>query len=90
MTFSYEKKNLLTPTKEKRLSTFLIALLIATAFFIPFILDSEGYFIFFGDFNVQQIPFYQLCHEAVKSGNWGWNWNTDLGSNLIASYSFIP
>lgn len=88
MTFSYEKKNLLTPAKEKRLSTFLLALLIATAFFIPFILDSEGYFIFFGDFNVQQIPFYQLCHEAVKSGNWGWNWNTDLGSNLIASYSF--
>ncbi|MBQ2135298.1 MAG: YfhO family protein, partial [Clostridia bacterium] len=49
---------------------------------------DRGYFIFYGDFNVQQIPFYQECHAAIKSGNWGWNWNTDLGANFIGSYAY--
>ena len=88
MTFSYAKKHLLAPTKERGTATFFLSLLIATAFFIPYIIFGDGYFIFYGDFNVQQIPFYQLCHDAVRNGNWGWNWNTDLGSNFIAAYSF--
>lgn len=88
MTFSYAKKHLLAPTRERGLATFFIALAVATAFFIPYIIFGNGYFIFYGDFNVQQIPFYQLCHNAVRNGEWGWNWNTDLGSNFIASYSF--
>lgn len=88
MTFSYAKKHLLAPKRERGLATFFLALAVATAFFIPYIIFGDGYFIFYGDFNVQQIPFYQLCHDAVRSGEWGWNWNTDLGSNFIASYSF--
>lgn len=75
--------------KEMRLWTFLLGLATASAFFIPFIIRGEGYFIFYGDFNVQQIPFYQHCHEMVRSGDfWGWDWMTDLGSNFIGSYSF--
>lgn len=88
MTFSYAKRHLLIHQKERGLATFLLALLVATAFFIPFIIFGDGYFIFYGDFNVQQIPFYQLCHDAIRNGDIGWNWNTDLGSNFIASYSF--
>ena len=88
MTFSYAKKHLLLPVKERGLATFFIAMAVATAFFIPFIIFGDGYFIFYGDFNVQQIPFYQLCHDAIRSGEFGWNWYTDLGSNFIASYSF--
>ena len=49
---------------------------------------SEGYFIFYGDFNVQQIPFYQECHKAIREGNIFWSWSTDLGANFIGSYSF--
>ncbi|MBQ8649019.1 MAG: YfhO family protein [Clostridia bacterium] len=78
----------LRPQKEKKLSTFLIALFCAAALFVPYMILDEGYFIFYGDFNVQQIPFYQTCHEAIKSGNMSWSWLTDLGSNFIGSYSF--
>ena len=67
---------------------FLIALLTAAVIFIPFMIWDKGYFFFFGDFNVQQIPFYKLAHEAVRSGNIFWNWHTDLGANFIGSYSF--
>ena len=78
----------LAPKKQLCLMTFLIGLMTATAFFIPFIATGKGYFIFFGDFNVQQIPFYQYCHEMVRSGSFGWSWQTDLGSDFISSYSF--
>ncbi len=67
---------------------FLLGLLTAAAFFIPYSVLGEGYFLFYGDFNVQQVPFYQLCHEAVREGNVGWNWGTDLGVNFIGSYTF--
>lgn len=88
MEFSYMKKVMLKPRKEKYLSTFFIALAVAAAMFLPYMLANEGYFIFYGDFNVQQIPFYQECHQAVRDGNIFWNWNTDLGVNFIGSYSF--
>ena len=74
--------------KERYKESFFIALFIAFIFFIPFILMNKGYFIFYGDFNVQQIPFYKLAHKAVTSGNIFWNWNTDFGANFIGSYSF--
>lgn len=88
MNYSAKKMLSLRPEKELYLSTFLIALLTSAAFFIPFIIYDYGYFLFYGDFNVQQIPFYQMCHEMVKTGNISWNWNTDLGVNFIGSYSF--
>ncbi len=88
MTFSYAKRHTLAKKKELGFSTFIWALFIATAFFIPYIVSGHGYFIFYGDFNVQQIPFYQLCHDAVRNGNFGWNWQTDLGSPFIPAYSF--
>lgn len=68
--------------------TFLLALAISTAVFLPFIIYNQGFFIFIGDFNAQQIPFYKLVHQAVREGNFGWSWTTDLGANFIASYSF--
>lgn len=80
--------SILRPQKEKHWLTLLLGLLTATAFFLPFILQDQGYFLFYGDFNVQQIPFYQMCHAAVKSGDIFWNWETDLGVNFMGSYSF--
>ena len=88
MNFSKAKATLLKPQKEKYGSTFVIALIVAMALFVPYMIMSEGYFIFYGDFNVQQIPFYQMCHKAIREGNVLWNWNTDLGVNFIGSYSF--
>lgn len=70
------------------LKSFLIALIAAVVMFLPSIIWDEGYFLFLGDFNSQQVPFYKLAHEAVRSGNLGWNWYTDLGANFIGSYTF--
>ena len=88
MTFSSNKKALLGKTKSRALSTFLFALLTATVMFLPAIIAGKGYFIFYGDFNVQQIPFYQTCHQAIREGNFFWSSITDLGSNFIGAYSF--
>ncbi|MBQ8267716.1 MAG: YfhO family protein, partial [Clostridia bacterium] len=88
MTFSQSKQMLLRPQKEKRLFTFLVALFTAACLFVPYMVMSEGYFTFYGDFNVQQIPFYQMCHEAIRTGDVNWSWLTDLGSDFVGSYAF--
>jgi len=74
--------------KEKYLSSFLIALGIAIVIFVPYIVLDGGIFYFYGDFNAQQIPFYQMAHDAVRNGSLFWNWQTDLGANFVGSYSF--
>ncbi len=68
--------------------TFWLTLGMAVLLFVPFVLYNGGYFIYYGDFNAQQIPFYQLAHDAIRSGNIGWSWYTDLGANFVGSYSF--
>lgn len=70
------------------LYAFLFGLGLAAVIFLPFIIIDGGRFLFYGDFNVQQIPFYRIAHDAVRSGNLGWNHLTDLGVNFIGSYSF--
>ena len=70
------------------LQTFLWGLGLSFLFFLPWIIYNHGYFFFYGDFNVQQIPFYQMIHDSVQSGNIGWSYTTDLGANIIGSYSF--
>ena len=66
---------------------FFYALLIS-CILVPFIVIDGGYFVFYGDYNAQQIPFYKTCISAIQEGNFGWNWNTDLGANFVGSYSF--
>ena len=88
MVFSQGKQELLRDRKEKHISTFLYAILVAALFFVPYMIADGGYFLFYGDYNVQQIPFYQMCHQAVRSGNIGWSFTTDLGADFIGSYSF--
>lgn len=70
------------------LFSFLTGLILAFIIFIPFILVDGGRFLFYGDFNVQQVPFYRIAHDAIREGNIGWNHLTDLGVNFIGSYSF--
>ena len=65
------------------LSTFTAVLL-----FIPFLIESKGVFLYYGDYNAQQIPFYRHCVEMVHKGEIGWDWYTDLGSNFVGSYSY--
>lgn len=70
------------------LRVFLIAFLTAFTFLIPYMILDQGLFLFFGDYCVQQVPFYSLAHDAIRSGSIWWNWNTDLGANFIGSYAF--
>lgn len=70
------------------MKAFLLGLGLSFLVFIPYIIRDGGRFLFYGDFNVQQVPFYRIAHDAVASGNFGWSHLTDLGSNFIGSYSF--
>ena len=74
--------------KEKYFMAFGLAFIVACALFVPYIIWDKGYFIFYGDFNAQQIPFYKLAHAAVRNLDIGWSFGTDLGSNFVSSYSF--
>lgn len=75
-------------TKEKYLTAFFMGFLVLLAALAPIMLTENGYFIYYGDYNAQQIPFYNMVNDAVRSGQFGWNWFTDLGSDLLTSYSF--
>lgn len=66
----------------------IIGIAVSFLLFMPYIIYDKGIFLYYGDFNVQQIPFYQLAHQAIKSGNTSWSIYTDLGANFIGSYSF--
>ncbi len=88
LTYSIAKKQLLGKSKGQGWSVFLTALVCAACFFVPYMIYDGGYFTFFGDFNVQQIPFYKLCHNAIRNGELGWSFITDLGANFIGSYTF--
>lgn len=81
-------RTLLSVKKNYFLRAFLWGVGLSFLFFLPFIIMNDGYFFFYGDFNVQQIPFYQMIHDSVQSGNIGWSYTTDLGANIIGSYSF--
>ncbi len=81
-------KTLLDVRKNYFLRTFLWGLGLAFLIFIPWMIMNDGYFFFYGDFNVQQIPFYQMIHDSIWDGNLGWSYTTDLGANIIGSYSF--
>ena len=83
------KKNpLLDRGKEKYLITFILGFMCLFLALLPVMIADNGYFIYYGDFNSQQIPFYTLANNAVRSGSLGWNWFTDLGSDFMGSYAF--
>lgn len=81
-------KTLLNVKQNCFMRAFLWGVGLSFLFFIPFMLYNDGYFFFYGDFNVQQIPFYQMIHDTILGGNIGWSNTTDLGANIIGSYSF--
>ena len=75
-------------TKPRPGRLFCTALLMAALVFLPFVIYNKGLFLYYGDFNVQQIPFYLHVHDALLAGRLGWDPITDLGVDLLGSYSF--
>jgi len=70
------------------LKAFLLGFMTAFCLFIPYLVVDKGFFLYAGDFNSQQIPFYMYMNQMVKSGSLNWGWAIDLGSSVINSYSF--
>ena len=70
------------------LISFLTGIFLGFTLFIWGIVIDGGLFIYYGDYNAQQIPFYQMVHDSVLNGETMWSNKTDLGANLIGSYSF--
>lgn len=83
----------LTLPKEKSRygRVFLLCFLVAAALFLPHCIADAvwggGYFHYAGDFNDQQINFYQYANNFVKQGG-TFSWATDLGSGFVNAYSF--
>lgn len=81
--------NSLQPTvKERWTAAFLLGFGIVLAALLPLMIYNKGIFLYYGDFNSQQLPFYVHAHRAVREGLPLWDWQTDLGTNFLASYSF--
>lgn len=78
----------LSERREPYLAVFLLSFAMMMLLIMPIMIFTGGYFVYYGDFNSQQLPFYYLAHDAVQNGSLGWNWQTDLGANFIGSYSF--
>ena len=66
------------------LSSFLMYVLAI----LPILVKRGLPFFYYGDYNVQQVPFYILAHRAVRSGELFWNWNVDLGGSMAGDFSF--
>ena len=78
------------PGRQRRhyLRVFLTTFALALSFTLPYMIYDKGLFLYYGDFNVQMIPFAQLMRDSIRSGDIFWSWYTDLGSNFIGSYAF--
>lgn len=68
------------------LHAFLLGLMMSFVVFLPFVVVDNGLFLYYGDFNVQQVPFYQLCHDAIRNGEWGLESPDRLGGQF---YRFL-
>ena len=66
---------------------FLICFAAAGLLYLPWVILDGGLFHYAGDFNSQQINFYQYSNAFVKNGG-SFSWETDLGSGFVNSYSF--
>jgi len=72
---------------------FIYSFIVSACITLPFIIfelfkTGSAVFLYYGDYNAQQIPFYRHVVGAVHEGAFGWDWYTDLGSNFIGSYSY--
>ena len=74
--------------RERYLLLFVISFVGMMIAFAPAMIRNHGIFMYYGDFNSQQLMFYKHAHQMVREGNLGWDWGTDLGSGFVSTYSF--
>lgn len=76
--------------KKNRFLLVVFGINFALAFLslIFFIVKGGGVLTLTDDFNAQEIPFNMLTNTAIKSGDVFWNWNIDIGSDFVETFSF--
>ncbi len=79
-------KNLVLKNNYRK--AFFLGFLTAFCIILPYLIVDKGFFLYAGDYNSQQIPFYMYMNRMIKSGNLNWGWAVDLGSSLVNSFSF--
>lgn len=67
---------------------FLGGVLIYLLAVLPFLIRYKGLFFYYGDYNVQQVPFLIFAHRAVRRGHFFWNPLVDLGGNMAGTFAF--
>ena len=87
----YEMNSSIFKQKSSYWRVFAPCFFTAVLLFLPHcIIDAAaggGYFHYAGDFNDQQINFYQYANAFLKHGG-SFSWATDLGSGFVNAYSF--
>jgi len=81
----YYKKR---PLKYRLLQIAVLSFFMYIVAVLPLFIKRGLPFFYYGDYNVQQNPFYILAHRAIKNGDLFWNWDVDLGGSLIGCFSF--
>lgn len=74
--------------KNYYLASFLLSFAAGFFAFAWTIFSQGGLFSLAGDFNAQQITFAMAANDAIKSGNFIYDWSLDLGSNFIGGMTF--
>ncbi len=69
-------------------AVFLGGMLIYFFSVLPFLISYKGVFFYYGDYNVQQVPFLIFAHRAVRQGRLFWNPLVDLGGNMGGTFAF--
>ncbi len=87
--FKFDKNSPWHFYRKVLLWSFVLSACITIPFIIvEFVKTGSAIFLYYGDYNAQQLPFYEHCVRMVQEGSFGWDWVTDLGSNFIGSYSY--
>lgn len=86
--FKSKRLKFTNKNKEMYLFVFLVSFLVMMICFLPVMIYCKGYVFYYGDFNSQQLMFYDHVQTAVKNGTLNYDWGTDLGSSYLGSYSF--
>lgn len=67
---------------------FILSFMMAIVGMMPFIITGHGFLNLGGDYLVQMVPFNTYGVERIKSGSFGWDWFTGIGTDFIGSYSY--
>lgn len=70
------------------LKIFGICFVVMLFTMLPELIINKGKFFLYGDFYAQQVPFAMHLHDAIRNGQWNWDWITNLGTDLQTSYNF--